>query len=104
MRMITADLSIESGSDGPRFLHFCSKNRICVVKILKSKNPEKCLFLGVFLAHLRGFEPLAYRLGVVARLFCGVMHNITKSEKSLYYGVFQGDAFRTVSRNIADFG
>lgn len=27
-------------------------------------------------------------LGVVVRLFCGVMHNITKSEKSLYYGVF----------------
>lgn len=67
------------------------------------RTPEKCLFSGV-LAHLRGFEPLAYRLGVVARLFCGVMHNITQSEKSLYYGVFQGDAFRTVSRNIADFG
>ena len=65
--------------------------------------PEKCLFSGV-LAHLTGFEPVAYRLGVVARLFCGVMHNITQSEKSLYYGVFQGDAFRTVSRNIADFG
>ena len=67
------------------------------------RTPEKCLFSGV-LAHLRGFEPLAYRLGGGMRLFCGVMHNITKSEKSLYYGVFQGDAFRTVSRNIADFG
>ena len=28
------------------------------------RTPEKCLFSGV-LAHLRGFEPLAYRLGVV---------------------------------------
>lgn len=27
------------------------------------RTPEKCLFSGV-LAHLRGFEPLAYRLGV----------------------------------------
>ena len=26
------------------------------------RTPEKCLFSGV-LAHLRGFEPLAYRLG-----------------------------------------
>ena len=60
--------------------------------------------VGSVMAHLTGFEPVAFRLGVVARLFCGVMHNITQSEKSLYYGVFQGDAFRTVSRNIADFG
>lgn len=49
-------------------------------------------------------ERAAFRLGGGMRLFCGVMHNITKSEKSLHYGVFQGDAFRTVSRNIADFG
>lgn len=64
---------------------------------------KKAPFLGL-VAFPPGFEPGAFRLGVVARLFCGVMHNITKSEKSLYYGVFQGDAFRTVSRNIADFG
>ncbi|MDD6284538.1 MAG: hypothetical protein PUB05_04155 [Firmicutes bacterium] len=71
------------------------------------KTPETLGLTGFpaeFLAFPRGFEPPACRLGVVARLFCGVMHNITKSEKSLYYGVFQGDAFRTVSRNIADFG
>ena len=61
-------------------------------------------FPAEFLAFPRGFEPPACRLGGGMRLFCGVMHNITKSEKSLYYGVFQGDAFRTVSRNIADFG
>ena len=29
---------------------------------LNKRTPEKCLFSGV-LAHLRGFEPLAYRLG-----------------------------------------
>ena len=29
---------------------------------LNNRTPEKCLFSGV-LAHLRGFEPLAYRLG-----------------------------------------
>ena len=92
------------GSKLPRKLHLCSKNPICVVKILESENPGKRLFLGAFLASPARFERAAFRLGVVARLFCGVIHNITKSEKSLYYGVFQGDAFRTVSRNIADFG
>lgn len=48
------------------------------------KSPEK----RGFLARHAGFEPAAFRLGAVVRLFCGVMHNITKSEKSLYYGVF----------------
>lgn len=64
---------------------------------------KKAPFLGL-VAFPPGFEPGAFRLGGGMRLFCGVMHNITKSEKSLHYGVFQGDAFRTVSRNIADFG
>ena len=70
---------------------------------LKKNHPENFCFRG-FLAHPARFERAAFRLGGGMRLFCGVMHNITKSEKSLYYGVFQGDAFRTVSRNIADFG
>ena len=74
------------------------------IKGIEKEKPRKSACFRGFLAHPKGFEPPAYRLGVVARLFCGVMHNITQSEKSLYYGVFQGDAFRTVSRNIADFG
>ena len=40
----------------------CSKNRICVVKLLKSKSPESAYFRG-FLARHTGFEPVAYRLG-----------------------------------------
>ena len=71
---------------------------------VKKKKPPNIQGNSVVLASPARFERAAFRLGVVARLFCGVMHNITKSEKSLYYGVFQGDAFRTVSRNIADFG
>lgn len=35
------------------------------------RTPEKCLFSGV-LAHLRGFEPLTYRLGVTSKLGCRV--------------------------------
>ena len=69
----------------------------------EKERTKKAPFLGL-VAFPPGFEPGAFRLGGGMRLFCGVMHNITKSEKSLHYGVFQGDAFRTVSRNIADFG
>ena len=46
-----------------------------------------------FLASPARFERAAFRLRGVARLFCGVMHNITKSEKSLYYGVFKETLF-----------
>ena len=71
---------------------------------VKKKKPPNIQGNSVVLASPARLERAAFRLGVVARLFCGVIHNITKSEKSLYYGVFQGDAFRTVSRTIADFG
>ena len=51
------------------------------------RTPEKHLFSGV-LAHLTGFEPVAYRLGGINRPLCRVMQNIKKSKKSLYYGIF----------------
>ena len=39
-------------------------------------------------AHLTGFEPVAYRLGGINRPFCRVIHGIKKSGQSLYYGIF----------------
>ena len=51
------------GSKLPRKLHLCSKNPICVVKILESENPGKRLFLGAFLASPARFERAAFRLG-----------------------------------------
>jgi len=55
---------------------------------VKKKKPPNIQGNSVVLASPARLERAAFRLGAVVRLFCGVMHNITKSEKSLYYGVF----------------
>ena len=65
------------GSKLPRKLHLCSKNPICVVKILESENPGKRLFLGAFLASPARFERAAFRLGgrqdVFYRIICDTL-------------------------------
>lgn len=48
---------------------------------------KKAQFLGLLARHT-GFEPVASRLGAVARRFQDVMYNIIKFEKPLYYGAF----------------
>ena len=68
MILQAADSGAESGLKKLRFLFLCSKNSICVVKPLKAKTPKVPIF-GVFLAHLTGFEPVAYRLGAIGKPF-----------------------------------
>ena len=55
---------------------------------LNKRTPEKCLFSGV-LAHLRGFEPLAYRLGVAPIRHREVTSNAKKCLEIQGFSAFQ---------------